>query len=70
MTNLEGLVIAYQQQFEAVRTCEANEPPYEDGQAHRVWEDALRDLRENLGKSHLALDVALFGDGIPDAIPA
>lgn len=60
MTDMQALVIAYQQQFEAVRTCEANEPPYSDMPAHRVWEQALADLREDLAKAHVRASLAMI----------
>lgn len=69
MTNLEGLVIAYQELFEMVRRCEANEPPYDDGRSHRAWEQSLVELREDLGKAHLELDIALFVPTIPSSLP-
>lgn len=63
--DIGALAVAYQQQYEAVRTCERQEPPYENSDAHERWKVSMAELREDLGKAHLEIDVAVFGSHIP-----
>lgn len=67
MNHLETLVIAYQQQQEMLRRAYDQEPPYEDTPARERWKVTMTELREDFGKAHLELSLALYP--VPDAPP-